>query len=99
MTSPMSTKRDEYTTKMKLQLDELNTKIDSLETKAVEATQQAREQYHAEMLKLRDQSKAARAQLDQMVAAGEDSWDKMVAEMEKVRDAFVHSFSYFKSQL
>ena len=84
---------------MKLQLDELNTKIDSLETKAVEATQQAREQYHAEMLKLRDQSKAARAQLDQMVAAGEDSWDKMVAEMEKVRDAFVHSFSYFKSQL
>ena len=99
MTSPMSTKRDEYTTKMKLQLDELNTKIDSLETKAVEATQQAREQYNAEMLKLRDQSKAARAQLDQMVAAGEDSWDKMVAEMEKVRDAFVHSFSYFKSQL
>ena len=99
MTSPMSAKRDEYTTKMKLQLDELNTKIDSLETKAVEATQQAREQYHAEMLKLRDQSKAARAQLDQMVAAGEDTWDKMVAEMEKVRDAFVHSFSYFKSQL
>ena len=99
MTSPVSTMRDEYTTQMKLQLDELNTKIDSLETKAFEATQQAREQYHAEMLKLRDQSKAARAQLDQMVAAGEDSWDKMVAEMEKVRDAFVHSFSYFKSQL
>ena len=25
--------------------------------------------------------------------------DAAVAEMEKVRDAFVHSFSYFKSQL
>jgi len=31
--------------------------------------------------------------------AGEDSWDKMVAETEKVRDAFIHSFSYFKSQV
>ena len=37
--------------------------------------------------------------LDELKAAGEDSWDALVAEMEKIRDAFVHSFKYFKSQI
>jgi hypothetical protein len=32
-------------------------------------------------------------------AAGDDSWDRMVVEMDKVRDAFTHSFHYFKSQV
>ncbi len=34
-----------------------------------------------------------------MQASTESAWDGMVAEMDKVRDAFVHSFSYFKSQI
>jgi len=37
--------------------------------------------------------------MEELTAAGEDRWDAMVTEMEKVRDAFVHSFSYFKSQV
>jgi len=32
-------------------------------------------------------------------ASTETAWDSMVVEMDKVRDAFVHSFSYFKSQI
>ena len=95
----MSTKRDDYSAKMKLQLDELKSKIDAVEAKAHEASESAREAYHAEVSKLRQQSKLAMAQLGEMRAAGEDSWDKMVAEMDKIRDAFVHSFRYFKSQL
>ncbi len=51
------------------------------------------------MDKLRAQSKVAVAKLDEIKAAGEDSWENMVTEMEKVRDAFKHSFHYFKSQL
>ena len=93
------TKRAEYTTKMKLQLDELNAKMDLLEAKAKEARQDAREKYKAEMVKLRHQSELAHAKLLEFTAAGEDSWEKMVAEMDKVRAAFVHSFSYFKSQV
>jgi hypothetical protein len=31
-------------------------------------------------------------------AAGDYSWNHMDTEMEKVRDAFTHSFHYFKSQ-
>lgn len=95
----MSAKRDEYVAKMKLQLDELNAKMDKLEAKAIEAKEDARVKYKEEMSKLRQQSKLAKGKLDELKAAGEDSWDVMVAEMEKVRDAFKHSFNYFKSQI
>ena len=92
-------KRDAYVEKMKLQIDEVNAKIDELEAKAKEAKEDARNKYQEEMSKLRHQSKLAVAKLDELKAAGEDKWEAMVAEMEKVRDAFVHSFNYFKSQL
>ena len=51
------------------------------------------------MIKLRADSRAAVTQLDEIKAAGEDTWHKMVTEMEKMRDAFRHSFNYFKSQV
>lgn len=94
----MST-RDVYIAKMKLQLDELDTKMDTLEAKARDAKADAREKYRAEMVKLRHQSTLAKGKLAEMKAASEDAWETMVAEMEKIRDAFTHSFSYFKSQL
>ncbi len=91
--------REEYTTKIKQQLDEFNAKVDELQARTQETKADAREKYEAEMAKLRHQSELAVAKLDELKAAGEDSWDKVVAEMEKIRDAFVHSFSYFKSQV
>lgn len=95
----MSTRRDEYIEKMKLQLDDVNAKMSALEAKAQEAKTEAREKYQTEMAKLREQSQLAIAKLDELRAAGEDSWEAMVAEMEKIRDAFIHSFRYFKSQV
>ncbi len=92
-------KRDDYIETMKLQLDELNTKMSALEAKAKEAKADARAKYAEEMGKLRQQSDQALGKLEELRVAGEGSWDAMVAEMEKVRDAFVHSFKYFKSQL
>ncbi len=92
-------KRDEYSAKMKLHLDELNVKMDKLDVKAQEAKADARDAYKAEMAKLRHQSKLAVAKYEEMKTASEDTWDKMVDEMNKVSDAFVHSFSYFKSQV
>lgn len=94
----MST-RDEYIAAMKLQLDELNASMNKLEVSTREAREDAREKYHEEMRKLRHQSKLAVAKFEEMKAAGEDKWEAMVTEMEKVRDAFTHSFNYFKSQL
>ena len=92
-------KRDAYIEKMKDQLDALNAKMSELEAKAQEAKDDARAKYKEEMKKLSKQSKLAVAKLDEIKAAGEDKWEGMITEMEKVRDAFKHSFNYFKSQL
>ncbi len=91
--------REAYINKIKVQLDELDAKMDTLEAKAADAKDTAHEKYVAEMAKLRQQSKVTKAKFDDLIASGEDKWDDMVVEMEKVRDAFVHSFNYFKSQL
>jgi len=92
-------KRAEYIEKMKQQLDELNTNMNKLEAKAHVVKEDVRAKYKEEMGKLRHQSKLAVAKLDEVKDASEDSWGAMVVEMEKIRDAFKHSFSYFKSQL
>lgn len=92
-------KKDDYIAKMKLQLDELNTQMHELSAKAKEAKEEARATYQQEMAKIRHQSDLAKARMEDLKLAGEDKWDAMVTEMDKVRDAFVHSFSYFKSQV
>jgi len=92
-------KRVVYIEKMKKQLDELNAKMSKLETKTQEAKDDARSKYKEEMSKLRKQSKLAIAKLEEIQAVGEDKWESMVTEMDKVLDAFKHSFNYFKSQL
>jgi hypothetical protein len=51
------------------------------------------------MTKLRNQSKLAVAELEGLKLASEDKWESMKASIEKVRDAFSHSFNYFKSQV
>ena len=95
----MTTKKSIYIEKMKTQLDELNASMNKLDAKTQEAKADARDMYQEEMGKLRQQSKLAVAKLDEIKLAGEESWETMVTEMEKVRDAFTHSFHYFKSQV
>lgn len=92
-------KRDAYIAKMKLQLDELNAKMDKLEAKATDAKEDVRAKYKEEITKLRQQSKLAKGKFEELKAASEDKWEAMVTEMEKIRDAFTHAFNYFKSQL
>lgn len=91
--------RKEYIEKMKLQLDELNASMEKLEADAHTAKKDAQTKYREEMGKLRVQSQLAVNKLDELMAAGESTWESMVAETEKVRDAFVRSFHYFKSQV
>jgi uncharacterized alpha-E superfamily protein len=93
------TKKSVYIEKMKTQLDELNANMNKLEAKTEEAKEDARAMYKAEVGKLRHQSKLAVAKLEDMKVASEETWESMVTEMEKVRDAFTHSFHYFKSQV
>ena len=44
-------------------------------------------------------SQAVKNKLDEIKATGEDKWEAVAAEAEKVQKALVHSFNYFKSQL
>ncbi len=92
-------RRDAYVQKMKSQLDALNATMDEVEAKALDAKEEARAKYREEAVKFRHQSKVVAAKLEELKSAGEDRWEAMVAEMDKMRDAFVHSFHYFKSQI
>lgn len=95
----MTTPHNAYIEAMKTQLDELNANLHKIEVKAQEAKGDARNAYFEEMRKLRHQSKLALTKFEEIKLASEDTWDNMVAEMDKVRDAFTHSFHYFKSQV
>jgi ribosome recycling factor len=85
-------KKYAYIAKMELHLDKLNTQMGELEAKAQEAKEEARSNYKEEMSKLRHKSKLALAKLEELKAASEDSWETMVADMEKMHDVFTHSF-------
>jgi ATP/maltotriose-dependent transcriptional regulator MalT len=92
-------KRDEYIAKMKQQLDELNTQLGELESKAKAGQKELGKKYDEQVTHLRELSLASRKKLDEVMEAGEDKWEALVAEGEKVHKAFVHSVHYFKSQL
>jgi prefoldin subunit 5 len=92
-------KRDDYIGKMKDQLDELNAQIKDWEAKAESAQADFRENHAEQITQLREHYVATLAKMDEIKSAGEDKWEAMVAEGEKVHKAFVHSVNYFKSQL
>jgi len=87
--------RAEYITRMETQLGKLNEKMSSLEAEAQEAKEEARQTYKEEMGKLRAKSKGAIAKLEELKASTDDSWETMVGDMEKMHDAFTHSFFSF----
>jgi len=92
-------KRDQYVEQMKSRLDDMNAQLDKLAAKSKNAKKEMQAKYKQEMADLRAQSSRANAKLEELKNAGEDSWDSMVAEMDKIGDAFKHSYNYFKSQL
>lgn len=91
-------KQDVYVAKMKLQLDELNLKMAEVETRRQDVRQEARAAFDEELARLHEHSRAAGAQLDELKAAAEGGWHKLVSGMEKLRTAFGSSFNAFRSQ-
>ncbi len=91
--------REAYIAAMKKQLNALNESMAALEANAQQANEAVQDKYKAGIDELRKQKVLAFNKLDELKTAGDDSWDQMVASMEKVRDAFSHSYNYFKSQL
>ena len=92
-------KRDEYVAKMKQQLDDLNAQIGDLEAKAKAGQEELHKEYDEQLAKLKQQSQVALQKLNELKGAGEEKWDELIAEGDKVYKAFVHSVNYFKSQV
>lgn len=92
-------KRDEYFEKMKQQLDELNTHIGELEKKVQAGQGELESKAQEQITHLREVYAGMKARLDEIGNAGEENWNSMVSEGDKVWKAFVHSVNYFKSQL
>jgi ElaB/YqjD/DUF883 family membrane-anchored ribosome-binding protein len=84
---------------IKAQLDETNEMLDDLEKKASKASADAQGKYEEQIAKLQKQSEEVQTKLTEMAKAGEESWRELLAEAEKMRDAFIHSINYFRSQL
>lgn len=95
----MSTAHSDYMTRVKLGLDRLNGRMDLLQATASEAKAQVWQEYDRELSKLRHQSNLALANLDEVSAAGEEDWDKRVAEVETLRAPSARSFSHFELQV
>ena len=90
--------RDVYIAKFKAQIDELNAQVSQAKVKALEAKEDVRDRYNEEIEKLGAQARQASAKLDELKAAGEDHWEALVGEVEKVGDTLKSSFHNFMSR-
>lgn len=95
----MSAKRDEYLEKIKQQLDEWNGELDKLEAKQEEVKGEAKTKYNTQVKELQQKLRSVQDKVQELQSSGQDKWDELQAEVDNVRDAFVHSYNYFKSQL
>ncbi|MFA9274915.1 MAG: hypothetical protein ACEQSE_08580 [Candidatus Aquirickettsiella gammari] len=91
--------RTEYLDRMRQELDALNMQLHQLELSAIDMQEDARLRYNLEVDKIKIQSVLAKEKFESLLLSSETSWNNMVTETEKIRDAFVNSFHYFKSQL
>lgn len=91
--------RNEYIELMRQELDALDMQLHRLELSAVNLQDDARLRYNLEVDKVKIQSELAKEKFGNLLVSSEASWNNMVNETEKIRDAFVNSFHYFKSQI
>lgn len=92
-------KRDEFVEAMKRQLDETNAQIDEVEVKLNAGKEKLGVTYDDQMKSLRASAATVKKKIDEIRAAGDERWEALVVEGEKIQKALVHSFNYFKSQL
>lgn len=91
--------KHEYIEKIKSQLDGMSAQIDEFAATSKSTKKEIQDKYKQELADIRDQSNQAKAKLDELMKSGDDAWQGTVKEMEKISDAFKHSYNYFKSQL
>ncbi len=92
-------KREEFVEAMKRQLDEMNVQIDQLESGLKAEQEKFSATYDEQLQQLKNSAQVVKQKLDEIRVAGDERWEALVVEGEKIQKALIHSFNYFKSQL
>lgn len=85
-------KRDEYVEKMKMQLDEWNTKLATLETRASQVKDDAKDKYEEEMAVIVRKRDEAKGKLSELQGAGEEAWEELKSGMDQAWSSLRESF-------
>lgn len=93
-------KRDEYTEKLKAQLDQWNAEVARWEAKSKSAQAEARLEYERQIEAFRHQRDQALEQMHKVQAASGDAWLDLVRGADdawaKMREAFEKAGSHFR---
>jgi len=92
-------KREEFVEAMKRRLDEMNVEIDQLESRLSAQRERFGVTYDEQLQQLKASALAVRNKISEIKVAGDERWETLVVEGEKIQNALIHSFNYFKSQL
>ena len=89
--------RNEFITRMKDRLDDLDKEIEDLKSRANKFDAEARKEYENRLHDLREKRREAKHRLDDLRSASEEKWQQLRDEAEHAWKAVGNSFNYFKS--
>ena len=91
--------KNEYVEKMKKQLDDWNTDIDTLQVKANLAKAELKVKYGEQIAELQKKRHEAEAKLNAIKSAADDSWEHLKGEAERTVNALKAGVTEFKSRM
>ena len=91
--------KEEYISKMRIQLDALHLAMAEYETKAQKLHVDAQMSYKDGLFKLRQQLHLAQEKMEELKGTGEGNWEKLVLEADRVRGVLADSVQYFKTHI
>lgn len=92
-----SNTRKKFIETLKGRLDDLDDRIKKLEMKGKQFEGEARKEYEKRLQDLREKRVHVDRKIDEIRAAGEETWQSLKAEAEHTWKALGNSFNYFKS--
>jgi TolA-binding protein len=89
--------RNEFISKMKDRLDQLDEEIETMKGKGEKMDAEARKEFENRMHDLREKRREAKRKINDLYAASEEKWQQLIDETEHAWKALGNSFNYFKS--
>jgi hypothetical protein len=91
--------KNEYVEKMKKQLDDWNTDIDTLQVKSNLAKAEVKVKYGEQVAELRKKRQEAERKLNEIKSAADDSWEHLKGETERTVSALKAAVAEFKTRM